>query len=1267
MADVKTLLKEARKLIDDKNYKEAQECCKNILRKDKQNYLGLILLGKSLQESEQAPLAFQKAISSKPDHPLAWQGLANYYEKKTDIQTKRKLLTVYDEILKLQIDEEKCLEIINKLGDLGSSLKDSKSITILLNYMDKNPDNRIYTTAEKTLIELCKSGILYNEDDILRLINKLKNITEKECNNSLNILLGKAILQKKNQTEALEEVMNLNFFESSVIFREWLCKFLCTNFIRNESFCGLDIDKYIDKIIRGIENSKYPGLLNSMICYSKGLYLEAYKQCVPLVNYQEADETEATFIIKCTFMLKKWSVAQKLATNFLIKVKDNHFAIMLKKFLFLSLAEQQKWKEAIAVSKEIPIEILSLDEQATLAKCYIEINEQADHVMKNLQTTEHHLQLEALSLIKQGKYSNAITLLEKVADNPQKLFYIGKSYWELQQYDKSYLNLLKAAKLDADHADTFQYLGMFYDHCKQNYLKAKKCYEKAYCLNNRDSNIIKKLSNVYLRLELKEDNFNLLYNASQNGPTNESWISFRLGLHYINSRQWENAILQFRNVIKSNHNDVIAFECLADAYFSRGSFTSALKAYKRVIMMNSSKTLHCLSRIGYIHSILTQYEEAISTFEKVLEIAPYSMLALKGIAETWMKMASKKFNAKLYGSARDTAQNAINYIVRALSKEKTFSCFWNLLGNALTFLTKLPDKYSFVWLEIDENKEMKRKEKLDIYQQALACYSMTAKLKHQYTSYELACTYFDYYIASKNIMHCNIAFQLTIACIKLKPSTWRNWNLLGRICIFIKKYALAQHCFIKALLVTRKWSVAEVWCNLGTLYIKMNLHKIANYCFWRGQSTLPSYPHSWIGQGLIAEVIREEEAMDLFRHASRLGYHPVSALGYADWVCRTIKQNDYKNNPELKYAIDGLDAISYAMDLVVWVSTFETNNACVYNILGILQERTGLLCTALESYQKALQNAEEEQKNIILLNISRVFLRLNKYDDAIKSYKAITEASLNSACGLAFALLKKGLYEEAYSAYDTALQWLSNNDAEKADLLVAMAGIVYMFKGVDDAKTLLFHSIQVSQKKPTANSLFAICSLGIIHSDQSLSKLALGELHKYENENEYGYDIGFLKSYLLFNKDSNLGIKTLSNSIIDHPNNTLLWLLMAQYFSTTNSDCASYCAQRALCSTYYCETSNAALSAKVLATASIAEHIAGDKKKATLLAQKGLHMYPCQSDIWGALIFSILGNHMWKEKTNWLLNRATHMRKNLETSRVLNRWVNLVEKKICTQ
>ncbi|XP_064071662.1 superkiller complex protein 3 [Vanessa tameamea] len=1269
MADLKTLLKEARKLIDEKNYKEAQECCKNILRKDKQNYLGLVLLGKSLQESDQAPLAYQNAIASKPDVPLAWQGLANYYEKKDDTASKIKLLSIYDEMLKLQIDEEKTLEIISKISELGCFLKDCKAISIILNFMDKKPNAKIYVIAEKSLLELVKSDIMCEEEYIIKLMNCLKVIVSKDCNDSIYILLGKVILQKNNYVEAIEEVLQLCYFESSVVFREWLCKYLCTNFIKHESFCGLDVERYKDKIILGIENSKYPALLNSMICYNKGLYLDAYKKCVPLVNYQEADVTEATFIIKCSIMLKKWSVAQKLATNFLIKVRDNNFAMILKKFLFLSLAEQQKWKQAITVSKEIPIENFNVNELATLAKCYIEVNEQADHIMKNLQTTEYYLQLEALSLLKQKKYNEAIALLEKIMDTPLKLFYISKAYWELQEYDKSHLNLLKAAKLDSEHDETFLYLGMYYHHCKTDYAKAKKCYEKAYSLNNSDCNVIKHLSDVYIKLQLKDNNYDLLYKASQNAMLNQSWISFRLGLHYINRREWENAIIQFRNVIKSNHNDIVAFECLADAYFSRGSFTSALKAYNKVIKMNSNK-IHCLTRIGYIHSILTQYKDAISTFKKVLETEPYSMLALKGIAETYMRIAMNKFNAKLYGSARDTAQNAIDYIIKALSKEKKFLCFWNLLGNALIFLTKLPKEFCFAWLKTDENMEVSRKENLDIYPQALACYSMIAKQKLQFTSYELASTYLDYYLASNNMMHCQISYQLTVACIKLKPSVWRNWNLLGRICIFRKKYALAQHCLIKALLVTRKWSVADVWCNLGTLYLKMNQHKLANYCFWRGQSTSPSYPLSWIGQGLIAEVIREEEAMDLFRHASRLGYHPESALGYADWVCRTIKHDDYKNSSELKYVIDSLDAIPYAMDLVMWFSTYEPNNACSCNILGILQERSGLLSAALESYQKALQYAEEDYQNIILLNIGRILLRLEKYDEAIKIYKAITEASLNSACGLAFGLFKKELYEEAYSAYDTALQWLSNTDDDKADLLVAMAGIVYMFKGMDDAKTLLFHSIQVSQKKPTANSLFAICSLGLIHADQSLSKLALSELQKYEKDSRYGYDIGFLKSYLVVDKDLNQAIKIMSDALHDHPDNTHLWFCLAQYclnVTNTKANIASCCAQRALCSAYNCENKNFAITAKMIATASIAEHIVGDRKKAMLLAKGGLHMYPCQSDIWAALLFSVLNNKMWSTRTNWVLNRAGHMRKNLETTRVLSRWVNLLEKKLNKQ
>lgn len=1260
MADIKTLLKEARKFIDEKSYKDAQECCKSILRKDKNNYLALVLLGKSLQDSDQAPLAYQKAIATKSDHSLAWQGLANYYERKADTISENKLLNIYSEILKLPLEEEKASDIITKLGQLGCNLKNNDVVSTFVNYIQEGLDQRLKKVAEDQLLKLLKNDIQCKEDDIPHVLNILnKNIIN--CDNQL--YYARVLIQKLDFTSAIEEIINYDFFMNNVSLREWLCKELCTRYVLENSFKGFDIEKNIDLIVQGIEHSKYPGLLKSMLYYEKGLFVEAYKLCVPLVNYQEADVVEATFLIRCTMMLNKWAVTQKLAANFLIKVKDTEFEIKLKIFLFLSLFEQQKWKQAISVGKEISLDKLSQKEQAALAKCYIESSEQTQDIVKNLYNTEYYAQLKALSKIKQGEYKEAISLLEEdLSENPLNLFYLGKCYWILEQFDKSLLNLLKSAKINAEHADTFFYLGHYYYHYKHDLNKAKKCYEKAHSLNNTEEEILKSLSEVYCKLDLKDLDFELL---RANQDTCGLWVNFRLGLHYLNKREWENAILQFRNVIKSDRTQVVAFECLADAYYSRGSFTSALKAYKKVILMEPGRRNHCLTRIGNIHCLLTEYEEAISTFTEVLSMDPSSILALKGLAETWIKVAKKKVSNKLFGAAQNSAQYAISYISKGICIDKHYTCFWNLMAYALIFITTLPDNYSFVYLKngLDEEKDISRTNKLDIFPQALACFSRVAKInKQNYCSYDLAATYLVYYHVSQSKTHLQIAYQLALACIISKPSAWRNWNLLAKIYIFMNKFHIAQHCFIKALLVTRKWSVAKVWCNLGTLYIKVNLYKLANYCFWRGQSTLPSYPQSWIGQGLIAETIREEEAMDLLRHASRLGYHPESALGYADWVCRTLKNYKYLNNRDFRYIIDGLYAITFSIDLMEWFLTYEPDNACALNIIGVLQERTGLLQVALESYKKALLFSEESKQNIIRLNIARLLNRLERYDEAVSTYQSITEASLDSTCGLALALFKKGLYEESYEAYDTALHWLSNSEDEKSDLLVAMAGIIYMHKGVDDAKTILFHSIQVSQKKPTPYSLFAICSLGILHSDQSLSKLALGELQKYEKDSQFGYDIGFLKSYLVFLTDIDHAIKVISDSIHDHPSNGKSWYCMAQYClqsSNHRAKVASCCAQRAISSIHIsCSQFNLS---KMLATASIAENLAGEKIKALILAKKGLHMYPCELEIWAAILFSRLQTKCDK---NWTLAVLNFMRKNLDITRPMTRWISLLEKKL---
>lgn len=43
--------------------------------------------------------------------------------------------------------------------------------------------------------------------------------------------------------------------------------------------------------------------------------------------------------------------------------------------------------------------------------------------------------------------------------------------------------------------------------------------------------------------------------------------------------------------------------------------------------------------------------------------------------------------------------------------------------------------------------------------------------------------------------------------------------------------------------------------------------------FSKAQSIEPTYPLSWIGQAIIADKIKRNETVDLYRHATTIGSH----------------------------------------------------------------------------------------------------------------------------------------------------------------------------------------------------------------------------------------------------------------------------------------------------------------------------------------------------------------------------------------------------------
>ena len=111
-------------------------------------------------------------------------------------------------------------------------------------------------------------------------------------------------------------------------------------------------------------------------------------------------------------------------------------------------------------------------------------------------------------------------------------------------------------------------------------------------------------------------------------------------------------------------------------------------------------------------------------------------------------------------------------------------------------------------------------------------------------------------------------------------------------------------------------------------------------------------------------------------------------------------------------------------------------------------------------------------------NLGYSYLKINDPTAAIAAFHKVSEASFQSTIGLALAqfkgiilskIVKRKLclihytynqiaknYEESYSVYESALEYLASNETEKSLILVAMSAMIYIFQGESDAKELLF-------------------------------------------------------------------------------------------------------------------------------------------------------------------------------------------------------------------
>ncbi len=172
-----------------------------------------------------------------------------------------------------------------------------------------------------------------------------------------------------------------------------------------------------------------------------------------------------------------------------------------------------------------------------------------------------------------------------------------------------------------------------------------------------------------------EENFDFLLSVTQKTSSSNKeakWAHLRLGMHFLAIDEPSKAIVSLQSVLRSDPGG--AWESLADAYLARGSLTSALKAYDKVLALckdqdNINKKddgIYASLQIATIKHKLGHFRDAIVAQREILEADPHYIPALKGLGESLVAEAKDLLEQCLDLSAVDHCTEAICCLTEAI-------------------------------------------------------------------------------------------------------------------------------------------------------------------------------------------------------------------------------------------------------------------------------------------------------------------------------------------------------------------------------------------------------------------------------------------------------------------------------------------------------------------------------------------------------------------------------------------------------------------------
>ncbi|KRZ75613.1 Tetratricopeptide repeat protein 37 [Trichinella papuae] len=1030
----KALLKDAKAMYKERQYKKCLEICKTILNCNAKCYFGCLLSGLCyifLNEYTEAKKFLKAAVEIEPDDVNAWKGLEMYYETFNfndilHVEVLRKLIQMEKDNRK-----ELTLKLFKSLADLG---KTEEALSELFAYLgDVTDELEVINDWASDIFNLLSSKGCLSEDGIrlarfffsLQWKNSYQSI-QFQLLNSYEIMLKKDLvtfdkqlkyaefcqkhfLTKKALIEglALTQIADKNDFEISIqLYRlightyidvmsdevdiDMSVMYKCEEYLFNnfddmaasrndigfvfmavvESLREIDTFSYdkaleiLNTIFRGVgHNPDYSG--SNFIDYGEssiGLSLPPLcsvgNKYIPyrfevgfflIQSYlHKHDYTNAQFVAEevvklnlgvnsrpryYILRLRLAEIYRELQWNY-EKAKEFCNELLMQNHLPFSKRTKQRAKICLALllaqdgEVERGLEVLIQDENCyeihcARAQCYL--------LMNKLQ--------EALA------EATAASELNHDDDDAQAHYLMGETLRSIGEQPTAALKeLLRACKLNAYHAPAFFSLGQLLWLTEGPTKKALECFKWAVHLRPHDRVIIRALSERYHSLGMNDENMDLLERSAGYRQFDQwEWAWREFGMYQLlKGNDPIKAVKAFQRLCPSpaevtEDGDLVSLDLLAESYYRLGNWPTAAKIWRQYCKFKPD--LYHLQLLGDALQKSQRFEEALEAYRRIDE---EHWAPLFSIGHTYIYKARVNEKAGKFGVAFQSWCAAVEPLERAFQLLPSALLVEKNLADAQFAMAIYKQPNSILWA----NKA---------WQHYLNCWSSvrrypTSVCGQVARSMGLCAVYLcnksDKDLDDQLKKVGRPALKALKRATKVEPKDISNWIFFGVAAARLRKPRLAQHCFIKAIMLNRE--NAQSWTNLGMLYLEYKDYELAYECFRIGQNLTIHYGHSWYGMGLLSEKVKQSDStLDILKESCHISLQRSAIFDYGLRFCENlvecIKQHGHSdciNMKELLFLVEILPPVIYLF----------YSNPMTLNNLGVLLEIRGDYEAAYKAY-----------------------------------------------------------------------------------------------------------------------------------------------------------------------------------------------------------------------------------------------------------------------------------------------------------------------------